>query len=105
MKNTALFLKELFSGNIIDRAWFKEQRGLLLLIFGLLTLYVFVGYQAQAQRKHLSDLQKELQLARYEQITLSANLTDLTRQSAIARTLRERGSQLKENTKPVYSLE
>ena len=97
-------LKDILNGNIVTKEWFKRQYLLLLLIGGLVFLYIYQGYVSQRQHHKMSELKKEIQDADYELMTMQATLTDLTRQSAVASALQERGSDLKENTKPVIRL-
>lgn len=93
--------QEILSGEFLIRDWFKKQYKLLLLISGLVFLYIFLGFQAQRQHHRLTELRHELQDKRFEQLSAESELTEYTRQSAVTRELKARGSQLKENQKPV----
>lgn len=97
-------LQDVLNGEFLTREWFKKQYGLILLICGLIFLYIFLGFQAQRQHHRLTDLQKELQDKHFEQLTIEAQLTEQTRQSAVTRELNARGSQVKENKKPVIHI-
>ena len=97
-------LKDILNGDIVTTDWFRKQYILLLLVGGLLFVYIYQGYVAQKQHYRMSELKKEIQDADYELMTMQATLTDLTRQSAVADALKERGSELKENSEPVIRL-
>ena len=97
-------LKDILNGDIVTADWFRRQYMVLLLIGGLLFVYIYQGYVAQRQNYRTSKLKKEIQDADYELMTMQATLTDLTRQSAVAGELKERGSELQENSKPVIRL-
>lgn len=99
-----LTAQELMSGEFLIRDWVKQQYALLILIGLLVFLYIFFGFQAQRQQHHLTRLQKEWQAKHFEQLTIEAELTERTRQSAIARELNAVGSELKTNKKPVIFL-
>ena len=78
----------------------KEYYPLLGLILGLIFLYILLGYQAGKQQHRLTDTKKEMLDAKFRYMTISAQLTNSTRQSQISEALREHGSTLQENTKP-----
>ena len=78
----------------------KEYYPLLGLILGLIFLYILFGYQAAKQQHRLTDTKKEMLDAKFRYMTISAQLTNATRQSQIIEALRENGSALQENTKP-----
>ncbi|MCQ2342713.1 MAG: hypothetical protein MJZ75_04380 [Paludibacteraceae bacterium] len=96
--------KEVLSGDILLREWVRDQFPLLWLIVGLICIYILLGYQAQAQQKHLTDLQKELQDKHYKQLFIESEVTQRTRQSQIVQELEQRGSTIKENKKPVINI-
>ena len=78
----------------------REQYPLIGLIVALLFLYILTGYQAGKQQHRLTDTKKEMLDAKFRYMTISAQLTNTTRQSQIIQALRENGSTLQENTKP-----
>ena len=78
----------------------REQYPLIGLIVGLVFLYILTGYQAAKQQHRLTDTKKEMLDAKFRYMTISAQLTNTTRQSQIIEALQENGSALKENTVP-----
>ncbi|MBQ3998011.1 MAG: hypothetical protein II644_01595 [Paludibacteraceae bacterium] len=78
----------------------REQYPLIGLIVGLIFLYILTGYQAVKQQHRLTDTKKEMLDAKFRYMTISAELTNTTRQSHIINVLKENGSTLQENTKP-----
>ena len=97
--------------NIIDQAdnatktYNKQQYKVILLISGLIFLYIYSGYQSQRQQRILSDLQKELQDVQLTQLTLNTELMNKSRQSSVARMLKEKGSTVKETNKPATRIQ
>ena len=79
---------------------FRDQYPLIGLIVAMFFLYILIGYQAAEQQKHLTDTKKEMLDAKFRYMTISAELTNTTRQSQIIEALNEQGSALKENTVP-----
>ena len=90
------FLRDILSGDIFAKDWFRQQHKLILLICGLFFVYIYFGYQSERQQHQLNNLNKELQDAQFTQQTINAQVMTLTRQSSIARLLEEKGSNLKE---------
>ena len=78
----------------------REQYPLIGLIVGLVFLYILTGYQSAKQQHRLTDTKLEMLDAKFRYMTISAQLTNTTRQSNIIEALREQGSSLQENTKP-----
>lgn len=78
----------------------REQYPLIGLIVGLIFLYILAGYQSAKQQHRLTDTKKEMLDAKFKYMTISAQLTNMTRQSQVIQALREQGSTLQENTVP-----
>ena len=79
---------------------FRDQYPLIALITALIFVYILVGYLSAEQQKHLTDTKKEMLDAKFRYMTISAQLTNTTRQSQVAAALREQGSTLQENRIP-----
>ena len=88
------------NGDKIRSKRLKEQYPLLGLIDVLVFLYILTGYQSAKQQHRLTDTKKEMLDAKFRYMTISAQLTNTTRQSQIIEALRENGSALQENTVP-----
>ena len=78
----------------------REQYPLIGLIVGLIFLYIRTGYQSAKQQHRLTDTKKEMLDAKFKYMTISAQLTNSTRQSQIVQALKEHNSTLQENTVP-----
>ena len=88
------------NGDMLRSQKIKEQYPLIGLIVGLVFLYILTGYQAAKQQHRLTDTKKEMLDAKFRYMTISAQLTNTTRQSQIIEALQENGSALKENNVP-----
>ena len=67
---------------------------------GLIFLYILTGYQSVKQQHRLTDTKKEMLDAKFRYMTISAQLTNTTRQSQVMQALHDNGSTLQENTIP-----
>lgn len=88
------------NGDKLRSQKFRAQYPLIGLIVGLVFLYILVGYQAAEQQKRLTDTKKEMLDAKFRYMTISAQLTNTTRQSQVIQALKANGSTLQENTVP-----
>jgi len=88
------------NGDMLRSQKIREQYPLIGLIVGLIFLYILTGYQAAKQQHRLTDTKKEMLDAKFRYMTISAQLTNTTRQSQIIEALQENGSALKENNVP-----
>ena len=88
------------NGDLLRSKRIKEQYPLMILIVGLIFIYILTGYQSVKQQHRLTDTKKEMLDAKFRYMTISAQLTNATRQSQVAAALRANGSTLQENTKP-----
>ena len=104
MNDKKVTIQEVMNGQFFTREWFHNQRGIISLVIVLILVYIYAGYAAQRQHFKMTMLEKDLQAAEYEQLTIHANLTEVTRQSSIVKELQSKGSTIKENNTPVIKL-
>jgi hypothetical protein len=83
----------------------RELYPLLGLIASLIFLYILTGYQAVKQQHRLTDTKKEMLDAKFRYMTISAQLTNTTRQSQVTLVLSSHGSPLQENNVPPVRIE
>lgn len=88
------------NGDMLRSQKIREQYPLMTLIALLIFLYILTGYQSVKQQHRLTDTKKEMLDAKFRYMTISAQLTNTTRQSQIIEALHSHGSALQENTKP-----
>lgn len=100
-----IHIQDWFNGNIFTSDFVKEQRGVFFVAIAWLLVIVLVGYKGQRQQSELVRLEKELQDAQYEYLTLQAELSTMTRQSVITAGLQEAGSAVHESNIPATRIE
>lgn len=93
------------NGDRLRSSGFRRQYPLIGLIVGLIFIYILTGYQAAKQQHRLTDTKKEMLDAKYRYMTVSARLTDATRQSQVMAALQQNGSKLEENRVPPTKVE
>lgn len=92
------------NGDRLRSKRFKQHYPLFGLIIGLVFLYILTGYQAVKQQHRLTDAKKEMMDAKYQYLTIHAELTNTTRLSQIIEALKSKGSTLQENTIPTVKI-
>ena len=94
-------LQKILNGDIFRTERISRQYRLRALIGVYIFISIRMGFVSEWQYVHIGALKKELQDARNEELTISSELVNSTRQSAVARQLKENGSKLREANTPV----
>ena len=94
-------LQKILNGDIFRNEKVAQQYPLLVLIGVFIFMSILMGFVSEWQYVRIGALKKELHDARNEELTISSELVNSTRQSAVARTLKENGSKLREANAPV----
>lgn len=97
-------LHDIFTGDFLTREFITKQFGLLFLIGAMFLIYINAGYRSEKQHNKIIILQNQLQDLRYEYLTLSAELVEMSRQSNVSAQLKENGSQIKESSVPAIKI-
>ncbi|MFV0470970.1 MAG: FtsL-like putative cell division protein [Paludibacteraceae bacterium] len=90
-------LRDILNGNILKKRFLQKQYGLFILIAILTVIYVDNRYSCETQIAREVKLKKELQDVKFESLTISAELTTLSRRSYVLNYIRENGLLLKES--------
>ena len=94
-------LQKILNGDIFRNEKVAQQYPLMVLIGVFIFVSILMGFVSEWQYVRIGALKKELHDARNEELTISSELVNSTRQSAVARTLKENGSKLREANTPV----
>ena len=93
------------SGDVLMRERVRAQLPFALLICFLFIVYMFCDYRAQAQQRQIAELNKQIEDAHFEYLTLQAELVEQSRQSYILKRLQENGSNVKISNKPAIEID
>jgi hypothetical protein len=93
-------LRDILNGNVLTRRFLRRQYLLLALLVLITIFYNDNRYSSEKQIKNISELKKKIQDARYESLTISAELVEITRRSSIENLLLEKGVPLKTGINP-----
>ena len=94
-------LQQILNGDIFRSERISRHYRLLALIGFYIFISILMGFVSEWQYVRIGALKKELQDARNEELTISSELVNSTRQSEVSRALKEHGSNLREANTPV----
>jgi hypothetical protein len=91
-------IKEFLGGEILKSGTFRFFPFLVFITF-LAFIYIANNYYAERKIRKINHLRKELKELRYEYITTKSKLTELSKQSQLAKKLEHSG--IVESTEPI----
>lgn len=97
-------IKSILGGDILATDFLQRQTKLLILVLILVVIYISNRYEAQAQQLRIDVLKKELVDAKYETLTINAELMEKSRQSRIEEYISDKKTDLSTPTHPPYLL-
>ncbi len=89
--------RDVLNGNILSKNFIKKQYGLFLMIAILILFYVDNRYKTEKNISKEVKLKKELQDVKFESLTISAELTKLSRRTYVLDYINSKGLNLKES--------
>ena len=92
--------RDILNGNILTKNFFRKQYGLLIMIAVMFFLYVDNRYYCETQLAQEIALKKKIQDVKYESLTISAELMQLSRESNVINQNNAKGINLKETAVP-----
>ena len=98
-------VRDVLTGNILTKNFIRKQYGLIIMIAVLAFLYIDNRYYCETQLAKEIELKKQIQDAKYESLTISAELMEISRQSNVMKAVNENGLSLIENTTPPIVIE
>ena len=101
MNKRLSLLQKILNGDIFRNERVARQYRLLALIGLFIFISILMGFISEWQYVRIGALKKELQDARNEELTISSELVNSTRQSEVASKLKEQGSALRDANTPV----
>lgn len=82
-------LKDILGGEILTRATFRKQFGLIAMCVFYIIIYITNRYQAQQELIEIQDLKEQLQKVKYYSLTRSGEYTIKSRQSQVEEMLKQ----------------
>lgn len=101
----SITLRHFVNGQLFTLSIVRRQLWLALWIVVLFFYYINNRYETEMQISTISRLNQQLVDARYENLTISAELEEMSRKSKIYDLLQERGLQLNTGRQPPILIE
>lgn len=98
-------VRDILNGDILTKKFLSKQYGLLIMMAALTFWYVDNRYYCETQLAKEINLKKKIQDAKYESLTISADLMQISRQSNVMKKVNESGSKLIDSTTPPIVIE
>jgi hypothetical protein len=98
-------IKGVLDGSVLTNEWFVKQLPYIIFLVVLAFFYIGNRYHAERIVRKNNDLQKEINDLRAESITIAAELMLISKQSEVARQVKERGLDLEESLVPPKKIE
>lgn len=95
-------LRSILGGEILVHSFLRRQVYLLILIVILTILYIDNRYSSQQELIEIDRLKKELTDIKYDDLTISSELTEKSRQSRIEEYISAEGRQLQTAATPPF---
>lgn len=93
-------IRDILNGNILTKRFIQKQYGLIIMIAIFAFLYVDNRYYCETQLAKEVELKKSIQDLKYESLTNSAELMQLSRQSTVLQMINDRGVNLIQTATP-----
>ena len=94
-------IREFFGGEMLTSGTFKFFPFLMFIAF-LAAIYISNNYYTETKIREINKIRRELKEMRYEYITSKSELTNLSKQSQLAKRLSGKG--VKESTDPIKTI-
>lgn len=91
-------------GTILTEDFFMKNTRFMLVVFVLVVLYISNRYSCISKMSEIESLRRELKDAKYESLTISSELTGISRQSQVESLLEKNGVDLITPTDPAYKI-
>jgi len=91
-------VRDILNGNILTNRFLQKQYGLLIMIAVLAFFYVDNRYYCETQLAKEIEMKKKIQDVKYESLTISAELMQISRQSTVLNLIKSRGINLEQTT-------
>lgn len=94
----------IFGGSVLTEDFFLKNMRFIVMLLVIIFVFISHRYTVLQKMSEVEKLQRELKDAKYEALTISANLTEASRQTEIEKRIEKEGLDLKVSGEPVYRI-
>lgn len=92
------------SGTILTEDFFLKNTRFMVLVFFIVVLYISNRYSCIAKKAEIESLKSEMKDVKYESLTISSELTSVSRQTKVQSLVDNNGLGLHSPTEPAYKI-
>lgn len=93
------------SGTILTEDFFLKNTRFMLVVFVIMVFYISNRYSCISKLAEIESLKRELKDAKFESLTISSELTSLSRQAQVRSLVERNGLDLDFPSDPSYKVE
>ncbi|MDR3058921.1 MAG: FtsL-like putative cell division protein [Dysgonomonas sp.] len=94
----------ILGGTVLTEDFFWKNARFIITVFIIIVLYISNRYSCIEKMAKIERLQRELKDAKYESLTISAQLMGVSRESKVEDLVQRNGVDLKQTTEPTYKI-
>jgi cell division protein FtsL len=94
----------ILGGTVLTEDFFWKNARFIITVFVIIVLYISNRYSCIEKVSTIEKLQRELKDAKYESLTISAELMGVSRESKVVDLVQKNGVDLKQTNEPIYKI-
>lgn len=98
------YLRNVLDGSFLEAGKIKDNAVFILLLISLILFYIGNHYAVNMKMAEIDKLKVELKRVKYEAVTSTSILKQMSRQSNVRKVVEEQNPDLKDSKKPPYYL-
>lgn len=104
LKDIRKSIIHVLSGTVLTEDFFLKNTRFMLVVFVIIILYISNRYSCIAKKAEIEALKTEMKDVKYQSLTISSELTSLSRQSKVQTLVDNNDLQLSAPTEPSYKI-
>jgi cell division protein FtsL len=94
----------ILGGTVLTEDFFWKNARFIITVFVIIVFYISNRYSCIEKIAKIETLQQELKDAKYESLTISAELMGISRESKVEDMVQKNGVDLKQAKEPIYKI-
>ncbi len=94
----------ILGGTVLTEDFFWKNARFIITVFIIIVLYISNRYSCIEKMAKIESLQRELKDAKYESLTISAELMGVSRESRVEELVQKNGVEISQTGEPTYKI-
>lgn len=104
LKDIKKNIMHVLGGTILTEDFFLKNTRFMLVVFVIMVLYISNRYSCISKMSEIESLKRELKDVKYESLTISSDLTGVSRQTQVQTLVDQNDLKLKTPSEPAYKI-